>query len=252
MLFKVGRFDLAKRWLIAVEAAAQLKAEGHRIVFPMIGGIEPHGAEVLARAHELGLSITHVTEQPESWAGLLQTLRRTPSADIYNLRFYVSQEILRPFYASADGVLANSGHEPFGLVGLEAMAAGGLVFTGTTGEEYTLGGQCAIALDTDSPEEIVSHLLTIRDNPGQDEAMRKAARDRAADFTWEQVTKILLNKLQFVTQASGALPRPNGRNGLVVRSPATISGQPNTGFFVPPSEDRNFPTNFARLATLAD
>jgi glycosyltransferase involved in cell wall biosynthesis len=188
----------------------------------------------------LGLSITHVTEQPESWAGLLQTLRKTPSADVYNLRFYVSQEILRPFYASADGVLANSGHEPFGLLGLEAMAAGGLVFTGTTGEEYTLGGQCAIALDTDSPEEIVSHLLTIKADPGQDEAMRESARNRAADFTWEQVTKILLDKVQFVAQASGALPRPNGRDRLVARAPVTIPGQSHPEFFVPPSEDRNF------------
>jgi glycosyltransferase involved in cell wall biosynthesis len=240
VLFKVGRFDPAKRWLMAVEAAAQLKAEGHRVVFPMLGGIEPHGVEVLARAHSLGLSITHVNEPHESWAGLLQTLREAPPADIYNLRFYVSQEILRPFYASADGVLANSGHEPFGLVGLEAMAAGGLVFTGTTGEEYTLGGQCAIALDTDSPEEIVSHLLSIRDNPGQDEAMRKAARNRAADFTWEQVTKILLDKVQFVAQAFGALPRPNGRDRLVARAPALISSPSPKGFFVPSSEDRNF------------
>jgi hypothetical protein len=61
------------------------------------------------------------------------------------------QTWLRPFYAAADAVMANSGHEPFGLVGLEVMAAGGIVFTGTTGEEYTLGGRSAIALDTYIP-----------------------------------------------------------------------------------------------------
>jgi glycosyltransferase involved in cell wall biosynthesis len=33
LLFKVGRFDPSKRWMMAVEAAAQLKAEGERVVF---------------------------------------------------------------------------------------------------------------------------------------------------------------------------------------------------------------------------
>ena len=146
MLFKVGRFDPAKRWLMAVEAAAKIKAEGHCVVFPLRGGIEPHGSEVFAHAHELGLTLTHINQQPESWDELLALLQVAPPADIYNLNFFMPQTLLRPFYATADGVLANSGHEPFGLVGLEAMAARGLLFTGTTGEEYTLGGQCAIRI----------------------------------------------------------------------------------------------------------
>ena len=45
-------------------------------------------------------------------------------ADVYNLNFSMSQTTLRVFYSAADFVLANSKHEPFGLVGLEAMAAG--------------------------------------------------------------------------------------------------------------------------------
>ena len=50
---------------------------------------------------------------------------------------------------SADAVLANSGHEPFGLVGLEVMAAGGIAFTGSTGEDYVLSFENAIALETE-------------------------------------------------------------------------------------------------------
>lgn len=125
MLFKVGRFDPAKRWLMAVEAAAQLKASGHRVIFPLRGGIEPHGWELLTRARELGLHVTNVSGHPASWDEVLELLRSAGPADVYNLRFHMSQDMLRPFYAAADAVLANSGHEPFGLVGLEAMAAGG-------------------------------------------------------------------------------------------------------------------------------
>lgn len=208
MLFKAGRFDPAKRWLMAVEAAARLKALGHRVVFPLRGGIEPHGADVLGHAHNLGLSITDVNGNPSFWQEVVKLLRAAPAADIYNLRFVLSQEHLRPFYAAADAVLANSGHEPFGLVGLEGMAAGGLVFTGATGEEYTLCGQCAMALDTDSPEEIVAHVMALKDEPERAEGIRQAARTRAAVFTWDKVTNVLLDKVQFIARATARRPRP--------------------------------------------
>jgi glycosyltransferase involved in cell wall biosynthesis len=217
MLFKVGRFDPAKRWLMAVEAAAQIKAAGHRVAFPLRGGIEPHGAEVFARARELGLTITRIADQPESWAELLELLQAAPPADLVHLDFFLPQAFLRPFYAAADAVLANSGHEPFGLVGLEAMAARGLVFTGTTGEEYTLGGQCAIALDTEAPTEIVNQVLDIKSNQTRAAAMREAAHTRAAAFTWEQISDILLEKVKFVAQLHGAMPQRTKYDAAQVR-----------------------------------
>ncbi len=218
MLFKVGRFDPAKRWLLAIEAAAQLKAMGYRVVFPLRGGIEPHGQEVFARTQALGLTVTHLSGSPASWEDLLRMLHEASHADLYSTGFPLPQEWLRPFYAAADAVLAISGHEPFGLSGLEAMAAGGVVFTGATGEEYALDGQAAIVLDTDRPEEIVLRLLDLRAEPARMEALRAGARRRAADFTWPRVLEILLEKISFIARASGALPwpkpifsRPDGR-----------------------------------------
>ncbi len=207
LLFKVGRFDPSKRWIMAVEAAAQLKAEGQKVVFALRGGIEPHGDEVIARARCLNLEVIEVEGNPASGYDVIALLSTYPPGDVYNLRFFMNQSTLRSFYAAADAVLANSGHEPFGLVGLEAMAAGGLVFTGATGEEYTLGGQAAVVLDTDRPEEIVSAIHDLRTNPARAAAMRMAARERAAQFTWEQVIDVLLEKVRFIGEASGALPR---------------------------------------------
>ncbi|MCB9421983.1 MAG: glycosyltransferase [Ardenticatenaceae bacterium] len=212
MLFKVGRFDLAKRWLMAIEAAAQLKAQGHSVVFPLRGGVEAHGWEALDRARQLGLSVVDVhapnngKEQPLQWSDLLAVLADVPLADVYNLRFFMTQELLRPFYAAADAVLANSGHEPFGLVGLEAMATSGLVFTGATGEEYSLNSEAAMVMDTDSPEEIVTQVQVLKTDPDRAAAMRQAAHRQAAAFTWERVTDVLLDKVQFVAQSTGALP----------------------------------------------
>lgn len=214
MLFKVGRFDPAKRWLMAVEAAALLKSRGLKVVFPIRGGIEGHGPEVLAHARALGLHVTDVHGSPDAWEGFLALLRDAPRAEVYNLRFPLAQPLLRPMYAAADAVLATSGHEPFGLVGLEAMAAGGLVFTGATGEEYTLGGRGAVVLDTDRPEEIVIRLLDLRAQPARAKAIRQIGRRHAASFTWERVTDLLLDTVSFVAQASGALP---ARRGLGAR-----------------------------------
>lgn len=205
LLFKAGRFDPDKRWLMAVEAAAQLKHQGYPLAFPLTGGVEPHGAEVLGRAHSLGLSITEINGHPESWEDFTALLREAPRADIYNLRFFMSQAMLRSFYSAADAVLANSGHEPFGLVGLEAMAAGGLVFTGATGEEYALDGCNAIVLNTDQPEEIISQVLRLQADPEREQTIREAARRDATEFTWDRIVDVLLDKITFCAQTQGLL-----------------------------------------------
>jgi len=214
MLFKVGRFDPAKRWMMAIEAAARLKAEGHRIVFPLSGGAEPHGHEVLIRARALGLSIADVSGAPDDWNDLIDALRAAPQADIYNLRLFLNQEMLRPLYAAADAVLANSGHEPFGLVGLEAMAAGGIAFTGATGEEYAIAGEGAISLDTDNPQELVTHILHLQAHPEEAAAVREAAREQAAAYTWDHAVDVLLDKVMFTAQKQGALTYEAGRHTL--------------------------------------
>ena len=200
MLFKVGRFDPAKRWRMAVEAAALLKQQGHPVAFPIVGGMEPHGQEVLHLAHERGLSIAEINGAPTTWPELLELLQAAPRADVYNLRFFMTQEMLRAFYAAADAVLANSGHEPFGLVGLEAMAAGGVAFTGPSGEEYVLDGRNAIMLDTDHPQEIASSLVRLQHDPQRAETIRTFARSYAEDFTWDRVVDVLLDKLLFTAE----------------------------------------------------
>lgn len=205
LLFKVGRFDPAKRWLMAVEAAALLKAKGHRVAFLISGGIEPHKEEVMQRAHDRGLSIHTAAEEPDSWQALLRQLASAPEVDLYNLQFFLTPGIMRALYAAADAVLANSGHEPFGLVGLEAMAAGGIAFTGATGEEYALGGTAAVMLDTEDPEEITTQVRALNEDPERSAALRSAAREQAARFTWEEVADLLLSKIRFVAQQRGVL-----------------------------------------------
>ena len=74
-----------------------------------------------------------------------------------------------------------------------------------------------MVLDTEDPEEIISTVLALKESPNRAVVMRSMAQERAASFTWEEITKILLEKIRFIAQAEGALPRRDG-NGLCLLS----------------------------------
>jgi glycosyltransferase involved in cell wall biosynthesis len=164
------------------------------------GGIEPHGGEVLSRARHLGLRVVDVDARRPTPAECLPLLRDAGEADIYNLRFYVPEEFVRICNAGADAVLANSGHEPFGLVGLEVMAAGGVAFTGSTGEEYAISFENAVALETDDPDEIVGYLLHLMHHPEEQDKIRRSGKRTAAEFTWQEVIENLIGKLGYLAR----------------------------------------------------
>ena len=114
---------------------------------------------------------------------------------------------MRLCYAAADAMLANSGHEPFGLVGLEVMAAGGIAFTGSTGEDYAVSFENAVALETDDPDEIVGYLLHIQRDPEEREKIRAAGRRTAAEFTWERSHRQSRRQARLPRAQAGHRPR---------------------------------------------
>jgi glycosyltransferase involved in cell wall biosynthesis len=184
-MLKVGRFDPNKRWLSAIEAVAMLKQTGRRPLLVARGGSEAHGWEVLGHAEALGLSIDRCGWSGEE--GLDVALSRHTEADIVFLDGHLDFDELKALYQASNAVLANSAIEPFGLVGLEAMASGGLVLVGSTGEDYALSGHDSISLQTAGPGEIVHHLLAHTTDRAGTLKMRKAARAAAARFTWSSV-----------------------------------------------------------------
>jgi len=119
--FKIGRFDPDKRWLMAIAAAASIKRRGQRVKLVTRGGREAHAAEVFNLAQQQGLNVRHV-ESPTDPAGMSALLRENRDADVINLTSFVTDALVTSLYSACDAVLANSGHEPFGLVGLEVMA----------------------------------------------------------------------------------------------------------------------------------
>jgi len=198
VFFKMGRWDPAKGWLPAVEAMAALKASGHRVRFLVRGGVEPYGGDVLRVARNMGLTVAEVNCGSSDIDDQLRVLAGTGDADVLDIRFFIRPQLARLLYASADCVLANSSHEPFGLVGLEAMAAGGIAYTGSTGEEYARSMENAVVLETFDAAEIASYASYLHARPDRQDRMRQMARITAESFTWENIIENeLLPKLEF-------------------------------------------------------
>jgi glycosyltransferase involved in cell wall biosynthesis len=226
LCFKIGRFDPNKRWLMAVSAAGYLKRHGARVKLVMRGGREPHGGQVLSHAEHQGLTLVSV-KAPGEPAGLATILRDNPDADVINLTSFVSDDVLGVIYAASDAVLANSGHEPFGLVGLEVMAAGGLAVTGSTGEDYAHAYRNALVMETDDPIELVTALNLLKERPKVAAAIRRRGRVTSRQYVWEKVIEELLLKVEYAAaQQAVRMPAAEPESPRTPRRPARKTTAP--------------------------
>jgi len=199
VLSKVARWDPDKRWLGAVGAVGELKRHGWCPLLIARGGVEAHGGEVLAAAAARGLRVVERACPVPGVRGMMQALQGMDGTDVVSLRSTLDAESRRVLFRGSSAVLANSGHEPFGLVGLETMAAGGIACTGCSGEDYVVPGHNALVLETDNPLELLSLLEGLRDNPAQGRALRRAGRATARRFVWSNIiNRILLPRLRLL------------------------------------------------------
>jgi glycosyltransferase involved in cell wall biosynthesis len=196
LLCKVARWDPDKRWMEAVEATSRLKEMGLKTILLARGGKEPYGYEVIKRALDLGLTVKEAQVGLEEKNGYLAALASATPADVIDIRSQLPLDFLAVMYRAMDAVLANSSHEPFGIVGLEAMAAGGIVFTGSTGEDYSIPFVNSFMIETSDPLEIVSYIMYLRSYPQQMKRMRGSARFTARYYTWESAVQNLIGKLE--------------------------------------------------------
>ncbi len=148
---------------------------------------------------------------------------------------------MRTTYAAADATLANSGHEPFGLVALEVMATQGIAVTGSTGEDYAISFENSIVTETDDPDEIVGYLLYLMRHPEEQQRIRVSGQETARQFQWDRVIENLLGKLEFLARKQNIIlplsPRLNGANkaqgksteqGAIVET-ASVLSYPQSG-----------------------
>lgn len=206
VLAKMARWDPDKRWSETMDLVAELKRQSWRPLLLARGGSETYGREVRARAGALGLRVAERRLERPGAAGLLEAVRDVGQADILEIRSHVDPDARRTLFRGTDAVLANSEHEPFGLVGLETMAAGGIACTGCSGEDYAIAGQNALVLETGDPREFMSLFRRLRANPGEGRALRRAGRSTARRFAWPEVVKrVLLPRVELCEAVAAPL-----------------------------------------------
>jgi glycosyltransferase involved in cell wall biosynthesis len=192
---KVARWDPDKAWLYAVGSTSTLKEAGLRPLLVARGGSEAHGAQVRQAARAAGLRWLD-RGHPNGLSGALADLE---DVDVVCLDFALDSASCRSLFRAAGAVLVNSRFEPFGLVGLEAMAAGGVACVGLTGEDYALPGRNALVLQTEDPHELVAVLERLREHPEEERRLRATARRTARTFAWSEVVgRVLLPRLELL------------------------------------------------------
>jgi glycosyltransferase involved in cell wall biosynthesis len=196
-LVKVGRFDPDKNWMQAVDALADLHRSGINARLIVRGGKEPYGDLVFARAHERGLNVERIAYEGSDGHKVIDGIALA-DGPIIHLRAFLDDATLYALYAGADAVLANSGKEPFGLVGLEVMAAGGIAVCGATGEEYAEPFVNAIVCDTSDGRELATYLRALLANPAIADKMRRAGAETVGRYTWAHAIAALERKIGYV------------------------------------------------------
>jgi glycosyltransferase involved in cell wall biosynthesis len=187
---KVARFDPDKRWLMAMDAIASLKSQNIKVRALVRGGMESYGNHVRDHARHRGL----IWEPMSYKIGWEEDLAQI-TADVIEVVNRIPDPVLHGLYHHADGVLANSGMEPFGLVGLEVMAQGGIAITGATGEDYVIPYYNALVVDTDDPEEMAHHGLLLMQNPALAASIRTHGPVTAEQYRWDRVVEGLLYRV---------------------------------------------------------
>ncbi|HMC55946.1 MAG TPA: glycosyltransferase family 4 protein [Gemmatimonadaceae bacterium] len=192
LFFKMARWEREKGWTQALEAVRHSHDRERRmILIGRAGGPAGKGGALVTEAEAHDLRATQVNSEWD-FRGTLGDLIRD-GYDVISLGFGVTPALARTLYRVCDGVLANSVSEPFGLVGLEAMAAGGIAYTGGTGEDYAITGRNSIVLDSLEPMEIVERWEELSASPKRMARLRRQARQTAKQYVWSSIRNYLFD-----------------------------------------------------------
>jgi glycosyltransferase involved in cell wall biosynthesis len=196
-LVKIGRFDPDKNWMQAIDALAELRAGGIDARLIVRGRRNAYAEQVFAHAHERGLTVERIAYEGVDGRKVIAGIALA-GGPIVHLTAFLDEPTLSALYAAADAVLANGGREPFGLVGLEVIAAGGIAVCGSTGEEYAEPFVNAIVCDTADGRELATYLSALFANPSMGSRMRAAGAQTAGRYTWGHTLAALERKLGYV------------------------------------------------------
>lgn len=111
---------------------------------------------------------------------------------------YIVNSDLPYIYNSAFAFLYTSLRESFGIPLLEAMACGTPVITSNTSSMPEIGGNEAILINPESPEEITEKMLRLENDEAYYNTQKEIGLKRASMFSWRKTAEQLLNLYETV------------------------------------------------------
>ena len=111
---------------------------------------------------------------------------------------YIVNSDLPYIYNSAFAFLYTSLRESFGIPLLEAMACGTPVITSNTSSMPEIGGNEAILINPESPEEITEKMLRLENDETYYNTQKEIGLKRASMFSWRKTAEQLLNLYETV------------------------------------------------------
>ncbi|GCD90712.1 D-inositol 3-phosphate glycosyltransferase [Nocardioides sp. LS1] len=175
VLLFAGRIQPLKAPDVLLRAVAELLAQTpslrSQLVVPVVGG--PSGT---------GL------EHPESLAQLADELGLT---DVVRFVPPVAQDELARWYAAATAVAVPSYNESFGLVAVEAQAAGTPVLAAAVGGLPTVvrDGHSGLLIDSHEPRDWAAALRRVIEDPALRVRLEAGALEQARRFAWERTAE---------------------------------------------------------------
>lgn len=166
IVFYVGRMVREKGVEVLIEAIPKILKEYPKVKFLIVGG--GYNEHLKRKAFELG---------------------------VYNQIYftgYVDDEILTKIYKVADCAVYPSLYEPFGIVALEAMAAGVPAVTSDIGgfKEIVEHGVTGIQTWANNSDSLALGILKILKNPDYAGKLVKEAKKRVKEkFNWDIIAK---------------------------------------------------------------
>ena len=114
-------------------------------------------------------------------------------------------------FAGCSSFVLPSRHEPFGIVNLEAMAAGKAVVATRVGgvPEIVTDGENGLLVEPEDSAELATALRRLADDAALRERLGAAGRQRAEGFTWPAIASAYLDVYETVLDRRRSDHRPS-------------------------------------------
>lgn len=161
----IGALDPRKGILDIVEAFGQIEKKYEDLKLVLAGGLDTRFVEQMKKIQEI------------------------PYVNKIFFTGYITDEEKRRLLSSAEFFMFPSEYEGFGIPVLEAMACGCPVITTNVSSLPEVGGDAAIYVEPNKPEQLASEMVRLLDSRERREEYSRKSLERCKLFSWEKTAR---------------------------------------------------------------